>query len=394
MKKNFLLIVILLLIASCSDNTKKQNFTLKGEIINQDSGKVVLRYFKESSFILDTSGLKNGKFSFKGTVDEPTRATLYNNDKTVDFYLEPGLLKITLDNDNFEKIIEITGSKTQADEDTCSKMTEPVYNQLDLWREKGSAIRDSLKNTSDDLRRSKFESELKNIDHAWFKARADLDKTWLKFVLAYPDSYSSVYYLNILGGNDVLTLDSLILVFNKLNSSVQNSVFGKNIQQDIRKKGNIKIGAIAPEFKTTDLNNKTISLSEFHGRSIVLLDFWASWCVPCREAIPHLKTLYSKYHAKGLEVISVSQDMNRNAWVEAVKQEGIDIWYNIPVAEKYALGPKFITNDDIYFNYAIGSIPAQLLIDKDSRIIGRWKGYSIENESSLDTKLAEIFTKY
>jgi thiol-disulfide isomerase/thioredoxin len=123
-----------------------------------------------------------------------------------------------------------------------------------------------------------------------------------------------------------------------------------------------------------------------------LLDFWASWCVPCRQSLPHLKGVFRKYHSKGLEIIGVSTDFNRKAWISAVNHDSINIWHHVPVADKYAEGPSKITKDDIYENYFVQAIPLTILIDKNGKIIGRWLGSGTDNEKELDKKLAEIFT--
>lgn len=154
---------------------------------------------------------------------------------------------------------------------------------------------------------------------------------------------------------------------------------------------NILIGAQAPDFKAIDLNQQIVTLSQFKGKSVVLLDFWASWCVPCRESIPHLKALYNKYHSKGLEVVAVSEDTKRKAWIDAVNQDSTGMWFHIPIAEQFAKGPDYITNDDIYKNYFVQAIPVTMVIDKNGKIVGRLVSKSKENEESLDKLLAQIF---
>jgi peroxiredoxin len=192
------------------------------------------------------------------------------------------------------------------------------------------------------------------------------------------------------GANEVLSLDSLKSIFSGLETEIQQSISGKNISEIIRKKENIRIGSTAPDFKATDLNLQPVTLSQFKG-SVVLLDFWASWCVPCRESVPHLKTLYEKYHSKGLEIIAVSQDYERKPWTDAVKQDSTDMWYHILIAEKWPCRPSQLTNDDIYQNYFVQAIPATLIIDKNGKILYRHVGYSKESEETMDKQLSELF---
>jgi thiol-disulfide isomerase/thioredoxin len=195
----------------------------------------------------------------------------------------------------------------------------------------------------------------------------------------------------MLGANEVISLDSLKNIFSRLDDAIQQSIYGKSISDVIRKKENILIGSNAPDFKATDLNLQTITLSQFKGKSVVLLDFWASWCVPCRESVPHLKKLYERYHSKGLEIIAVSQDYERKPWIDAVEQDSTGMWYHIPVAEKWPCRPSLLTNDDIYQNYFVQAIPATIIVDKEGKIVYRHVGYSEESEEELNKQVAELF---
>jgi thiol-disulfide isomerase/thioredoxin len=384
-------VLLLALLAACSpDQTKNETrFSLNGRLTGQDTGIIVLRYVPGSTWQFDTAIISKERFRFQGEISEPTRATLINGKQQADLYIEPGKIKITLDKDKFTDF-KLSGSRTQAEEDLINKMVKPVYEKLDLWKKKRSLVSDSIKNMKDEIRKEQLESELEDIDTQWFIARKELDRTWLKFVLENPHSYVSPYYLSILVGNDAFPLDSMILVFNGLDTTIQNSKLGNLIRVDLAKKENTRIGSLAPDFKAYDINKEIVTLSEFKGKSIVLLDIWASWCVPCRQSIPYLKTLYKTYHSKGFEIISVSIDMKKDAWLQAVKEEGIDIWHNIPVAENYAAGPSFYTRDDVCYNYDIGSVPTYLLVDKTGRITGTWKGLSEENEKTMTDQIAEL----
>ena len=385
-------VAFLIFISSCISQTDKNSpkFTLAGEIKSQDSGIVVLTYFSNATLINDTAEIKNGKFIFTGRIFEPTQGTLIdgNDLELAMVYLEPRKMKISIFKDK-PLGCKMTGSKTQTEFDLLNKMEEPIYERLSMLRQQGININDSIKNSKAGPAKLLLEKKSEEIDSLWSQTLKELDPIELKFVLEHPKSFVTPFYLLSLESKDVISLDSVKSIFNGLDNSIKDSRYGKFIIENIRKKENIRIGNQAPGFKATDLNQQTVTLSQFKGKSVVLLDFWASWCVPCRQSLPHLKTIYKKYHSQGLDVVAVSVDENRKAWIEAVKQDSTDKWYNILIAEKWPDGP--ITNDDIFQNYYYQSIPEQFLIDKNGKIVDRIGGYSKENEESLDRLLSQIF---
>jgi len=386
-------VAFLVLVCSCTfqeDKTFKK-YTLQGEINSQDSGIIVLIYRPDETIVYDTAKIENSKFVFTGKIYEPTRAELNggNDLKRVFVFLEPGKMKISLSGNNYKEY-KITGSKTQNDYDLLQKLEAPFHERISLLRGQYNNINDSIENSKNDSTKSFFENKAAEINKLLSQTKKEIDSIEIGFVLENPKSFLSVVNLYMLAG-DKISLDSAKSFLNGLDNPLKKSIYGKTIAEDIRKKENILIGAQAPDFKATDLNQQTVTLSQFKGRSVVLLDFWASWCVPCRQSIPHLKKVYNKYHSKGFEVIAVSLDMNREKWIEAVQQDSTGMWYHIPIAEKYADGPSHFTNNDIYQNYFVVAIPIQILIDKDGKIIGRLMGESKENEESLDKMLIEIF---
>jgi peroxiredoxin len=386
-------LAFLFLISSCTHSDKNyKKFTLQGEINGLDTGIIVLTYVPNKTFINDTAKIKDGKFVFTGKISEPSHAELNggNDLNRVFIFLEPRNMKISLSKDKFEEC-KMTGSKTQNDFDLLNKMEKPFYERISMLRDQYMKINDSIKNSKNDSAKIVLEEKTEEIDKLWSQTRKKVDSVEIKFVLENPKSFLNVVYLHMLEANEVISLDSAKSIFNGLDNSLKRSRDGKDITDEIRKRENNLIGVQAPDFKAIDLNQQTVTLSQFKGKSVVLLDFWASWCVPCRKSLPHVKTLYKKYHSKGFEVIAVSEDYNRKAWTDAVKQDSTDMWFHIPIAEQFAKGPDYITNDDIYKNYFVQSIPVQILIDKNGKIIGRLKDASKENEDSLDKLLSEIF---
>lgn len=397
MKTSFsTLLAVLILIGSCTSHADKNSkkFVLQGEITGQDSGKIVLSYFSDTTYIRDTAKIKNGKFIFTGKIFETTRAILRDGDglELALVYFEPRKMNISIFKDKITKF-KMTGSKTQNESDLLNNMENLFYEKISNLRDQMNKINDSIRNIKNDSVKLLLEKETEKIDNAWSHTREKIDSVEIKYIMENPTSFITVVYLNMLNANEVISIDSAKSIFNGLDNSLKKSSYGKQILEDIRKKENIRIGAQAPDFKALDLNQQIVTLSQFKGKSVVLLDFWASWCVPCRQSIPHLKKIYSKYHTKGLEVIAASQDYNKKQWTDAVKQDSTGIWYHIPVAEKWPCRPSQLTNDDIYQNYFVQAIPATMIIDKNGKIIYRHVGYSKESEESLDKRLSEILDR-
>jgi thiol-disulfide isomerase/thioredoxin len=341
----FLAIIICLTLSNCTQKERKdRQFTLLGKISDQDTGFIILQYGILSAFQSDTVKVLNGNFSFKGLIKEPTLGTIkeINKSNRIEFYLEPGVMKLTMHRGNFKDFI-LTGSKSQEELNSLNKSLESVKNH---------------------------------------------DSLLIKFVLNNPKSYLSPYYLQDLGYRAKLSLDSLKLIFNRLDFSIQNSMFGRIAKGVIRGIENTTSGNFASDFKATDVNNQIITLSQFKNKNFVLLDFWASWCIPCRESFPHLKRIYTKYHSKGLEIIGVaSMDKNRQTWVTAIKEDSTFMWHHI--ATFFQNGETI--NKDVTYDYPVGPIPRTILIDKEGKVLGNWVGSSKENEISLDNKLELLF---
>jgi peroxiredoxin len=126
--------------------------------------------------------------------------------------------------------------------------------------------------------------------------------------------------------------------------------------------GSAQAGKEAPAFKLSNLAGQQVSLKDFRGK-IVLLDFWATWCPPCRQSIPALQELHKEYSSKGFLVVGVSLDEDPGVVPEFVKQEGIDY----PIL----LGGE----SDVSLSYEVRGIPAMYLVDKQGRVVRRWIGY-------------------
>jgi len=391
MKPILTFLPLLFLIWSCSpkDNDHFKEFVLNGRLTNQNSGKLIIKYQPGLIEIIDTAVIKKAKFHFRGLIPEPILAQISTIDgaNNAELYLEPGKMSLILTKSKFRDF-ELTGSKTQIEQNQLHLMLEPVNKQLIKIDKEIEALNKQILITNDRDELIKLQQEVKATGNKRPGLKKELDSTYLKFVRENPQSYLTPYYLDVLAINGVIAYDTLKSIFYKLHSNIQNSKTGVKIKEEIRKKDNIIEGATVPDFNAIDLNNKTIALSQFRNNNVVIIDFWASWCQGCRAAFPHLKTLYKKYNPRGLEIIAFSfKDLNKKAWISAVNQDSIDMWYNI--ATVFQNGDTI--NDGIIENYPLDGIPLTVLIGKDGKVKGSWRGYAPQYEDSLDKKLVEIF---
>jgi thiol-disulfide isomerase/thioredoxin len=315
-----------------------------GKIQDQDTCTLILEYGLLSSFHRDTIKVENSSFTIKGLINEPTLAVIKNNSDQIALYIEPGAMKIILSMKNL-KDLSLTGSKTEQELNGLNKILDVSKNR---------------------------------------------DSVLINFVINSPKSYLVPQYLYDLGYRKKISCDSLKMIFNRLDESVQNSRYARITRGFIRGIENTTEGNFASDFKAIDLHNQPLTLSQFKNKNIVLLDFWASWCVPCRQSIPHLKTLYNKYHSKDLEIISIAcMDQSRLTWESAIKEDSTFMWNH--VATFFQDGET--VSEDLSFDYPLGPIPRVILIDKDGKVSGNWVGYEQENEISIDNKLETLFSE-
>lgn len=381
----FILLFTCLLCSSCSQKKikDKNKFILYGKILNKKKGFLVLEYIPDSITVKDTIFIKNGVFTVEGFISEPTLATIVNGNDEWTFYLEQKNMNVTIIKDKFK----LEGSKTQKESEQLGKIRNINNSKVRVLFEK----KDSLMKLSSKIEKNELGEKLKDIDNKILKEKNVLESEIIQFILNNPKSFIVPYQLTLLQENYSIPLDSVKSIFNKLEKSVQNSRHGKILRKNILKEEKIQIGKIPPNFQVTDINNKQISLKQFKGENIVLLEFWASWCAPCRKSFPHLKELYEKYHTNGFEIIAVTVfDSNIESWKKAINKDKISNWHN--VASNFMSGE--VINQAFLNDYNPTPIPKKILIDKDGKVVGVWVGYSKEIERDIDKKLKEIFSNF
>lgn len=375
----------------------QQNFVINGVCLKTDnSKKIYLTYQVNGKGITKSSEITNNKFVFKGELDFPTRATICTDPKfqmtTLNsnvFYLEPNVMNIKLDFDNLNTIV-INESKATDEFNSLQNRAEKekFQKKMDSIRESSRLYSVKISGTSDSSLKIQFQKSLDSLNQLWDQLvdqnRNKIIQLELEFIKKNPNSYIApdLLYKILTEGDDQIPYDTINNLYDKLGPEVKKSFTGKQLAERLLDFKNSRIGSLAPDFVLKDINHNTIRLSSFYKNQYVLIDFWASWCGPCREDFPFLKGIYAKYKNKGLELISISKDENLQSWKKAIEKEKIEIWKQISTKENKS------TIEDAY---VVTAIPVKILIDKEGIIIRRWIGSGEENKASIEKILTEIF---
>lgn len=373
---------LLMLTCLAGYGQQKDGFTLSGKIKNQDFDFIYLRYNGPSgTLVLDSTKITNGTFQFKGSMAEPTVANLYGKMKSqsmddpnlTSVFLEPVYMTIDVTAGDFKNAV-LKGSVSQDEQKTLDKLKAPIRKEmepiLEVYRkeknhEKAAEIREQFE---------PFNARMDKIDYAFFAS--------------HPNSYVTAYMMRYKIGN--LNMAQAKKIYNNWTDRIKQSNYGIYIAKEIKKLESGSPGSVAASFTAKDINGTELSLADFKGKKYVIIDFWASWCVPCRKGNPHLISLYNKYKEKGLEIIGVANDDSAvEAWKKAVEQDKIGIWKHVLSGYKRN-GSEREKAEYLNERYGIHTLPTKILVDKNGLIVGRYGGGG-EDENAMDKKLQEIF---
>ena len=306
-------------------------FTINGEIKGFADGTTVSLLNGQTGAPESETTINKEKFTFKGKLNSPDFRILLFNKKPpyLTIFLDNSTVTVTGTNEALDKI-SITGSKTHEDFMVFNNLLAPYQN---LFAE--NAVYDSAAISQAMLTTSKFATE-----HA--------------------DSYIApfaIYRFNQIAG-DVTKTDAL---FNGLAPQVKYSQMGMAVAQVIKNEKKNALGYVLPDFTQADTSGTPITLSSFRGK-FVLIDFWASWCRPCRMENPNVVNVFQKFKDKNFTVLGVSLDRSKPAWIEAINADGLT-WTHVSDLQFW--------NNAVAQQFQIQSIPANYLIDPEGKVVGR-----------------------
>ena len=365
-------------------------FVIKGKLSGAHMDSVLLYYVNAADeYKHEAKPVLNGEFTLTGDMLYPASARImFKNTGEViprmkmenrmrELYIEPGQMKLTGDPSDI-KSLKLEGSKTEAEYEELEAKVTPIRLEMKPLEEAFMAEKDHEKAAA--------------IHDQFEPYNARIKKVTYQFFILHPNSYVTLdmmrYYVSS------MSLDSIKRVYNGFNNELKSTPSGKELLEKIKTIESGLPGSMASVFVKTDFNGKQLSLADFKGK-YVILDFWASWCVPCRKSNPHMIALYNKYHNKGLDVIGIADDDGKNAvWSAAIAQDGVGIWHNVMRGLNMQMIMKHIPNpNDLDEQYGIASIPTKILIDPSGKIIGRYGDSYGGTEEDMDKKLTSIFDK-
>lgn len=384
MKKIILLVTVALSLFSCN-NLADGEYLITGNIKGMKNGLVFLG--KQSPVgmgveTIDTVKIVDGKFEIKGKITEPEIHYIHI-DKTngkVPFILEEGKIEIEVDKDSLSKS-KLSGTYNNEEFSKFNEETGKIQKRLqkkvmDFQTKNMAAMQEAYKK-NDTITMNALKTQYDAI-------QKDMSDYTFGYPKTHPESFISVLITQAMFGNKKFKPTAIEATFNSLDESLKKSKPGKLIKENLETlkkqsvaKKNIAIGSIAPDFKAPSPEGKMISLKESLGK-VTLIDFWASWCQPCRMENPNVVAIYNEFHKKGLNIISVSLDKDATKWKEAIAKDKL-VWTQISNLKEF--------KDPIVSEYGISQIPSTFLLDATGKIVAM----DLRGES-LKTKIKELLT--
>jgi peroxiredoxin len=362
--KNLLLIAILFAtLVSCKKTPEE--FVLTGTIKGFEGGKVYLqKYIGSELKSIDSVDYGKMGFTFKGKVARPEvyGIKIANYPRPCNIFVENAAITVEANLDNYYKPT-VKGSASHDLYLTVMANADKFDAKVDSLDE----LAQRASQTGDTITENKLINEIAQADIA---AKSYL----LNYVLQNRNSEVAAF----IGFRHLpfrLSFDEVDKMAKSFSDSLNGYVFAENIKEYAQKLGNVQVGKPAPEFAQNDSLGKPVHLSSFKGK-YVLVDFWASWCSPCRAENPNVVKAFAQFSKKGFTVLGVSLDYKREKWQEAIAKDKLT-WTHVSELN-------FWSNSAVKL-YAVRSIPSNVLIDPQGIIIGR----NLKGEDLLQ-KLSEV----
>lgn len=367
MKKVLMLVSAVAVMVSCN-KAGDNEYVVTGTVKDIKDGTQVFIEKQDSIgrvVAIDTAKIEKGKFSFKGSASEPEihMVQVESLMGKVPFILENGEIDIEVDKDSIQKSV-VSGTYNNDELTNFKKEGMKIQKKMMKFQQDNMMKMQQAQQAQDTVTMNSLRKKFSNIQEEFMKQSED-------YVGSHPKAFISALIVDGMFNQMAPDLDKIKKHFAKLDKSLQDGKVGKGIQKKIKAIENPMavsdngsapaVGSIAPDFSAKNPEGKTVSLKESMGK-VTIIDFWASWCKPCRAENPSVVALYNELHGKGLNIIGVSLDKEAGAWKDAIAKDKLT-WNQISNLQYW--------NEPIAKTYGVESIPATFILDANGKIVAK-----------------------
>lgn len=369
--KKIVLAALAGILFSCNSNGYKISGEIKGVA---DGTKVFLEKRELSLGVthIDTAKVENGKFTFEGKTDEPeVHGIRFENVKGgFPVILEDGDIDITVNKDSLSKT-KISGTYNNDELMKYNAEINKIQKKLDAFQGNNLATMKAAQQKKDTATINRLKNEYIGITKEFAVKNEE-------YIQNSPKSFLSVLLIEGMFNQAEPQVEKIKKYYDSLADEVKKTSPGKKIKEKLEKLKTVEIGQKAPEFSGPTPDGKTISLKQSLGK-VTIVDFWASWCAPCRKENPNVVALYNEFHSKGLNIIGVSLDKEAAKWKEAIEKDKLT-WNHVSNLKFW--------DEPVAKQYDVQSIPATFILDQNGIIVAKDL-----SGAELKAKIADLLAK-